>query len=46
VSIIAGIEDLLIIKKILTHLDAKSGVPTAVYQLPESRAPPQATLFD
>jgi hypothetical protein len=46
VSIIACIEDPLIIKKILAHLDAKSGAPTAEYQLPEPRAPPQATLFD
>ncbi|MFT6389607.1 MAG: hypothetical protein ACJAUP_003000 [Cellvibrionaceae bacterium] len=46
VSIIACIEDPLINKKILAHLDAKSGAPTAVYQLLEPRAPPQATLFD
>jgi ribosomal protein S27E len=46
VRIIACIEDPLIIKKILAHLDANSGAPATVYQLPEPRAPPQATLFE
>ena len=46
VNVIACIEDPLIIKKILAHLDAKSGAPAAVYQLPEPRAPPQAALFE
>jgi hypothetical protein len=46
VSIIACIEDPLIIKKTLAHLDANSGAPATVYQLPEPRAPPQAALFE
>ena len=46
VSIIACIEDPSIITKILAHLDAKSGAPVAVNQLPEPRAPPQAKLFN
>ena len=46
VSIIACIEDPAVINKILAHLDAKSGAPAAVNQLPEPRAPPQAKLFD
>lgn len=46
VSIIACIEDPLIIKKILAHLDANSGAPATVYQLPEPRAPPQVALFE
>jgi len=45
VSIIAYIEDTLIINKIDVHLDEKSGAPATVYQLPEPRAPPQAMLF-
>jgi hypothetical protein len=35
VSIIACIEDPSIITKILAHLDAQSGAPVAVNQLPE-----------
>jgi hypothetical protein len=46
VSIIACIEDPSIMTKILAHLDAKSGAPVAVNQLPEPRAPPQAKLFN
>jgi len=46
VKIIACIEDLLVIKKILDHLDAKSGAVDSASQLPEPRAPPQARLFD
>ena len=45
VKIIACIEDPAVIKKILDHLDAKSGAPVWVNQLPEPRAPPQARLF-
>ncbi len=45
VKIIACIEDPAVIKKILAHLDAKSGAPVSVNQLPEPRAPPQARLF-
>jgi hypothetical protein len=43
---VACIEDPSVIKKILAHLDAKSGAPAAVNQLPEPRAPPQEALFD
>lgn len=46
VKIIACIEDPLVIKKILEHLDAKSMALTSANQLPEPRAPPQAELFD
>jgi hypothetical protein len=46
VKIIACIEDPLVIKKILDHLDAKSGALASANQLPEPRAPPQARLFD
>jgi hypothetical protein len=45
-SSIACIEDLSIITKILAHLDAKSGPPAAVNQLPEARAQPEAKLFN
>ena len=45
VKIIACIEDPLVIKKILDHLDAKSGALASANQLPEPRAPPQAKLF-
>ena len=45
VKVIAGIEDPAVIQKILTHL--KEQAPTAVaVRLPESRAPPQVSLFD
>jgi ribosomal protein S27E len=46
VKIIACIEDPMVIKKILDHLDAKSGALASANQLPESRAPPQARIFD
>jgi len=46
VNIIACIEDPSIINKILAHLDAKSGAPAAVNQLPKPRAPPQAKLLN
>ena len=41
-KVIAAIEDLVVIKKILTHLRAK-GLEAA--GLPQSRAPPQGDLF-
>jgi len=45
VKIIACIEDPAVIEKILTHLNKKAtGAEPA--RLPESRAPPQAMLFD
>ena len=46
VRIIACIDDPSVIKKILAHLDAKSGTPATVNQIPEPRAPPQESLFD
>jgi hypothetical protein len=46
VRIIACIEEPLGIKKILAHLDVKSGTPAKVNQIPEPRAPPQESLFD
>ena len=43
-KVIAYIEDLVVIKKILNHLDKK--VPaTETIRLPVSQAPPQAGLF-
>jgi hypothetical protein len=43
-KVIACIEDTVVIRKILTHLEEK--VPTtAVSLLPDSRAPPQANLL-
>ena len=43
--VIACIEDPVVIEKILSHLDKKTGfVDTNL--LPESRAPPQRGLFD
>jgi len=42
--VIACIEDLLVIKTILTHLRGK-GLCVDDVCLPESRAPPQADLF-
>jgi len=45
VRIIACIEDPLVIEKILAHLD-KQDAPTELSRLPETRAPPQADLFD
>jgi ribosomal protein S27E len=44
VKIIACIEDQAVIKKILDHLNAKTSAGTL--KLPESRAPPQAVLFN
>jgi hypothetical protein len=45
VRIIACIEDAVIIEKILTHLDEKTGSAEAS-RLPPCRAPPQADLFE
>ncbi len=44
VKIIACIEDPLVIKKILTHLERKDACGAA-RRLPPCRAPPQANLF-
>ena len=46
VKIIASIEDPLVIKKILDHLETKFLAPASVNHLPEPRAPPQASLFE
>jgi hypothetical protein len=43
-KVIACIEDPMIIKKILTHLEEKSPARSALL-LPDSRAPPQSSLF-
>ncbi len=43
--IIACIEDPVVIEKILIHLNEKAPYSQAT-PLPESRAPPQAALFD
>ncbi len=45
VKVIACIEDPAVIRKILAHLDAKAASP-GTRLLPESRAPPQAGLFE
>jgi hypothetical protein len=45
VKVIACIEDPLVIKKILTHLKEKAASKKSI-RWPESRAPPQAGLFD
>ena len=45
VRIIACIEDPAVIEKILAHL-AKQDAATELSRLPETRAPPQAGLFD
>jgi hypothetical protein len=45
VNVIASIEDPVVIEKILTHLNEKAPYSQATL-LPESRAPPQAGLFD
>jgi hypothetical protein len=42
--IIACIEDPVVIKKILTHLDSKD-TSAAPSRLPPARAPPPASLF-
>jgi len=44
VRIIACIEDAVVIKKILTHLDAQVAA-TQAPRMPETRAPPQADLI-
>ena len=45
VKVIACIEDPVVIKKILTHLDEKAAV-TETIRLPEYRAPPQPGVFE
>jgi hypothetical protein len=45
VKIIACIEDPVVIKKILTHLDEKAAVAETI-RLPECRAPPQPGVFE
>ena len=45
VKIIACIEDPAVIKKILDHLNAEAAAVDS-HPLPESRAPPQAVLFN
>jgi hypothetical protein len=42
---LACIDDLVVIEKILTHLDEKDALAEASRQ-PRCRAPPQAGLFD
>ena len=44
-KIIACIEDPIVIRKILDHLDRTEPI-TGSNSLPEPRAPPQAELFD
>ena len=44
-KVIACIEDPVVIKKILTHLDEKAAV-TETIRLPECRAPPQPGVFE
>jgi hypothetical protein len=44
VRVIACIEDPVVIKKILTHLEEKSPARSALL-FPDSRAPPQSSLF-
>jgi len=43
-KVIACIEDPVVIKAILTHLEKKAAMDSGV-QIPDSRAPPQARLF-
>ncbi|MFB3082356.1 MAG: hypothetical protein ACE1Z4_02710 [Gammaproteobacteria bacterium] len=45
VMVIACSEDSVVIEKILTHLNEQA-LPITAPPLPESRAPPQAGLFD
>jgi len=45
VTVIACIEDPVVIEKILTHLDEK-GASVEASRRPRCRAPPQAGLFD
>jgi hypothetical protein len=42
--VIACLEDPVVIKKILTHVEKKAAMDSGV-QIPDSRAPPQARLF-
>ncbi len=44
-KIIACIEDPIVIRKILDHLDTTKPI-TGINSLPEPRAPPQASLFN
>ncbi len=43
-KVIACIEDPVVIKTILTHLEKKAAMDSGL-QIPDSRAPPQARLF-
>ncbi len=45
VKVIACIEDQQVIDKILSHLKKKDGLTSPPDALPETRAPPQASLF-
>jgi hypothetical protein len=45
IKVIACIEDPMVIKKILDHMNSKSAV-SAKKRLPQSRAPPQGCLFN
>jgi len=45
VKVIASIEDPALIKEILEHLKEKGACQEAV-RLPQSRGPPQTSLFD
>ena len=44
-KVIACIEDQQLVDKILSHLKKKDGLPSLPNALPETRAPPQTTLF-
>ena len=45
VKVIACIKDQLVIDKILSHLKKNDRLPSPLDALPETRAPPQASLF-
>ncbi len=45
VKVVACIEDQQVIDKILSHLRKKDGLPSPPDILPETRAPPLASLF-
>jgi len=45
-KVIACIEDQVVIDKILSHLKDKETASVDTVCLPESRAPPQKSLFD
>ncbi len=45
VKVIACIEDQVVIDKILSHLKKNDRLPSPLDALPETRAPPQASLF-